>query len=61
LSGFLNAFFFFFFFWVGELFITYTWTCNERNHKCQTEGHPQPKLQATLTTKKKAKITAQGM
>jgi hypothetical protein len=43
-------FFFFFFFWVGELFITHTWTCNERNHKCQTEGHPQPKLQATLTT-----------
>ncbi len=43
-------FFFFFFFWVGELFITQTWTCNERNHKCQTEGHPQPKLQATLTT-----------
>ena len=41
---------FFFFFWVGELFITHTWTCNERNHKCQTEGHPQPKLQATLTT-----------
>ena len=46
----LEAFFFFFFFWVGELFITHTWTCNERNHKCQTEGHPQPKLQATLTT-----------
>ena len=43
-------FFFFFFFWVGELFITHTWTCNERNHKCQTEGHPQPKPQATLTT-----------
>ena len=43
-------FFFFLFFWVGELFITHTWTCNERNHKCQTEGHPQPKLQATLTT-----------
>jgi len=45
-----GGFFFFFFFWVGELFITHTWTCNERNHKCQTEGHPQPKLQATLTT-----------
>jgi len=44
------GFFFFFFFWVGELLITHTWTCNERNHKCQTEGHPQPKLQATLTT-----------
>jgi len=43
-------FFFFFFFWVGELFITHTRTCNERNHKCQTEGHPQPKLQATLAT-----------
>jgi len=43
-------FFFFFFFWVRELFITHTWTCNERNHKCQTEGHPQPKLQAILTT-----------
>ena len=42
--------FFFFFFWVGEQFISHTWTCNERNHKCQTEGHPQPKLQATLTT-----------
>ena len=41
---------FFFFFWVGELFITHTLTCNKRNHKCQTEGHPQPKLQATLTT-----------
>jgi len=27
-----------------------TWICNERNHKCRTEGHPQPKLQATLTT-----------
>ncbi len=38
------------FFGVGELFITHTWTYNERNHKCQTEGHPQPKLQATLTT-----------
>ena len=36
--------------YVGELFITHTWTCNERNHKCQTEGHPHPKLQATLTT-----------
>ena len=45
-----HVFFFFFFFWVGELFITHTWTCNERNHKSQTEGHPQPKLQATLTT-----------
>ena len=44
------CFFFVFFFWVGELFITPTWTCNERNHKCQTEGHPQPKLQANLTT-----------
>jgi len=33
-----------------ELFITHTRTCNERNHKCQTEGHLQPKLQATLTT-----------
>ncbi len=44
------CFFFFFFLWVGELFITHTRTCNERNHKCQTEGHPQPKLQATLTT-----------
>jgi len=43
-------FFFFFFFWVGKLFITDTWTCNEINHKCQTEGHPQPKLQATLIT-----------
>ena len=43
-------FIFFFFFWVGELYITHTWTCNERNHKYQTEGHPQPKLQATLTT-----------
>ena len=31
-------------------FITHTLTCNKRNHKCQTEGHPQPKLQATLTT-----------
>ena len=41
---------FFFLFWVGELFITHTSTCNERNHKCQTEGHSQPKLQATLTT-----------
>ena len=41
---------FFFFFWVGELFITHTCTCNERNHKRQTEGHPQPKLQTTLTT-----------
>ncbi len=42
----------FFFFWlcVGELFITHICTCNERNHKCQTEGHPQPKLQTTLTT-----------
>ena len=38
----------FFFWWVGELFITHTWTCNERNHKCQTEA--QPKRQATLTT-----------
>jgi len=38
------------FFWVGELFLTHTWTCNERNHKCQTEGHPQPNLQATLIT-----------
>ena len=44
------VFFLFFVFWVGELFITPTWTCNERNHKCQTEGHPQPKLQANLTT-----------
>jgi len=35
---------------VGELFITYTCTCSERNHKCETEGHPQAKLQATLTT-----------
>ena len=43
-------FFFFFFLWVGELFITHLWTCNERNHKCQPEGHPQPKPQATLTT-----------
>ncbi len=42
--------FIYLFCWVGELFITHTWTCNERNHKCQTEGHPQPKLQATLTT-----------
>ena len=25
-------------------------TCNERNYKCQKEGHPQPKLQTTLTT-----------
>jgi hypothetical protein len=41
---------FYYFFWVGELFITHTWTCNERNHKCQMEGHPQPKPQATLTT-----------
>ena len=41
---------FFFWFWVGELIITHSRTCNERNHKCQTEGHPQPKLQATLTT-----------
>ncbi len=47
-------FFFFFFFWVGELFITPTCTCNERNHKCKTEGHPQPKLQATLATWVKA-------
>jgi len=43
-------FFLLLFFWVEELFSTHTWTCNERNHKCQTEGHPQPKLQATLTT-----------
>ena len=42
--------FIYLFCWVGELFITHTWTCNERNHKCQTEGHPRPKLQATLTT-----------
>ena len=42
--------FFFFSFWLGELFVIHTWTCNERNHKCQMEGHPQPKLQATLTT-----------
>ena len=41
---------FFFVFLVGELFITHTFTCSERSHKCQTEGHPQPKLQATLTT-----------
>ena len=34
----------------GELFITDTCTCNARNHKRQTEGHPQPKLQVTLTT-----------
>ena len=34
------------FFWGGgELFITDTCTCNARNHKRQTEGHPQPKLQ----------------
>ena len=46
----IALFFYFLFFWVGELFITHTRTCNERNHKCQTEGHPQPKLQATLTT-----------
>jgi len=47
----LFLFFFFFFFWcVGELFITHKCTCNERNHKCQTEGHPQPKLQTTLAT-----------
>ena len=46
----VKTFFFFFFFWVGELFITLTCTCSERNHKCQTEGHQQPKLQATLTT-----------
>jgi len=48
----INNFFylFFFFFCVGELFITHTFTCSERSHKCQTEGHPQPKLQATLTT-----------
>ena len=45
-----SVFFLSLFFWVGELFITHTWTCNERNHKCQTEGYPQPKLQATLTT-----------
>ena len=37
------GFFFFFFGFFIELFITHTWTCNERNHKCQTEGHPQPK------------------
>jgi len=42
-----SFFSFFLFCWVGELFITHTWTCNKRNHKCQTEGHPQ---QATLTT-----------
>lgn len=37
-------------FGVGELLITHTCTCNKINHKCQTEGHPQPKLQITLTT-----------
>ena len=45
-----SVFFLSLFFWVGELFITHTCTCNERNHKRQTEGHPQPKLQTTLTT-----------
>ena len=45
-----SFFSFFLFCWVGELFITHTWTSNERNHKCQTEGYPQPKPQATLTT-----------
>jgi len=44
--------FFFFFFGVGELFITHT--CNERNHKCQMEGHSQTKLQAAVTTWKEA-------
>jgi len=44
------TFFYFFIFLVGELFIKHTCTCNERNHKCKTEGHPQPKLQATLAT-----------
>jgi len=44
---------FFFVFLVGELFITHT--CNERNHKCQMEGHSQPKLQATVTTWKGGK------
>ena len=43
-----------------ELFITHTRTCNERNHKCQTEGHLQPKLQATLTTWVEADMVASG-
>ena len=38
-------------FWAGELSITPT--CNEKNHKRQREGHPQPKLQFTVTTSTK--------
>ena len=32
---------------VGELFVTHK--CNESHHTCQLQGHPQTKLQDTLT------------